>query len=97
MLSSIAEGDDVLEAAFVFGHRPGATGHGEGEGHLISLVRGGSDASLDYLRELREYKALHGTLPVESPGSHGCLLAQRTRKAWIRRYLAEVELAEMDA
>ena len=53
--------------------------------------------SADYLRAWREYKARHGSLPVESPGSPGYRLAKRIRHARATGKFSAAELAELDA
>ena len=54
-------------------------------------------ASADYLRAWREYKALHGSLPVDSLGSPGYGLARRIRHGRATGKFSAAELAELDA
>ena len=54
-------------------------------------------APADYLREWREYKALHGSRPVESLGSAGYALAVSIRRARATGKFTATELAELDA
>ena len=51
----------------------------------------------DYMREVREFRALHGSDPVETPHSAGYALATRIRKARAKRVFNAVELAELDS
>ena len=54
-------------------------------------------ASADYMREWRDYRAQHGSVPVESPNSAGYALAIRIRKARDRCVFNAAELAELDS
>ena len=54
-------------------------------------------ASADYMREVREFRAQHGSDPVETPGSAGYALATCIRKARAKRIFNAAELAELDS
>ncbi len=68
-------------------------------------MRGGRDgsffpprrASADYMREVREFRAQHGSKPVETPDSAGYALATRIRKARAKGVFNAAELAELDS
>ena len=53
--------------------------------------------SQDYLREWREYRAQHGSVPLETSKSAGHALAMRIRKARERGVFNAAELAELDS
>ena len=53
--------------------------------------------SADYMREWRDYRAQHGSVPVETPNSAGYALAIRIRKARDRHVFDAAELAELDS
>ena len=54
-------------------------------------------ASADYMREVREFRAQHGSEPVETPDSAGYALATRIRKARAKGVFNAAELAELDS
>ena len=51
----------------------------------------------DYMREVRDYIAQHGSAPVETPNSAGCRLAARIRVARAKGVFSAAELAELDS
>ena len=53
--------------------------------------------SADYMREWRDYRAQHGSVPVENPGSAGNTLARRIRQARAKGVFNAAELAELDS
>ena len=54
-------------------------------------------AAADYMREVREFRAQHGSEPVETPDSAGYALATRIRKARAKGVFNAAELAELDS
>ena len=65
---------------------------GRGGSHLSAPPKN----SADFMREWRDYRAQHGSVPVETPDSAGYALALRIRKARDRYVFDAVELAELD-
>ena len=51
----------------------------------------------DYMRETRDFRALHKCDPVENPGTPGYALAMRIRKARAKGIFNAAELAELDS
>ena len=51
----------------------------------------------DYMRETRDFRALHKCDPVENPGTPGYALAMRIRKARAKGIFNVAELAELDS
>ena len=51
----------------------------------------------EYMREWREYRAQHGSAPVENPGSAGYALAKRIRTARGQGVFNAAELAELNS
>ena len=54
-------------------------------------------SSAEYMREVRDYYAQHGSMPAENRNSPGYALAKRIRKARAKSVFNAAELAELDS